>query len=86
MDEYRRRSMSYYIDVPRLVLKPITDSSMYTSDTVYIAPGSRFLFLSFLYSDQCFYNETSKRTLSAKFLWPPRYDFCWPVSTLCNSS
>ena len=52
MDEYRRRAMSYFIDVPRLVLKPVAELSMYTSDTVYIAPGSRFLMLSFLYSDQ----------------------------------
>ena len=71
MEEFRKRSVEYFLDIPRLVLKPIEGKTKYTRDNVYIHPGSRFLMISYLYSDMCFFNEKSGRKLSTRFLMPP---------------
>ena len=71
MAAYRKHHMEFFQDIPRLILAPVSETAMMTIDRVYIEPGSRFLLLTWVYSDQVIFNATSKKTMSPKFLFPP---------------
>ena len=61
----------YFVDVPRVSIDLVTPGEMFSSNTINIPPGAKFVAIAWVFSDHVFHKSTSNRPLSPRFHFPP---------------
>jgi hypothetical protein len=71
MNKIRREPTSYYVDKGQVLFQEVSPGQTFTTNTVLIPAGAKFLGLFFMRTDQISYNPSKKKNLAARFHWIP---------------
>lgn len=71
-DKARKSATLYYVDVPRILISSVLAAQSVTYHNVHVPVGCKMLAVTWMFSDEVYYNTTSKKSLRPHFHCPPK--------------
>lgn len=70
MDEMRKKTAKYFVDIPKIVVQKVPGSVMITENRLPIQKGTKLIILTWMKSMQLFHQKTKNKNLSVRFHYP----------------